>query len=258
MKHRMYASYGVSFLCPWSLHMKKAGLVLGLLLFSCLSLRVSAKGLNEYEREVISEAKKTFELDGITYKAKDSYINALIEYLTNDVDLTGEQKDLVISKMYSSVKQGVTEGYLVPAEEDKGTDGTKEDNHGNDKEDLKETEETELDNGKKTDTSNTENKEDNKETKTPADMTEGGVKDIVEEVIASKKNKDKITVVDIDAGTVTVKDQEDDTVLVLNTVIKNTGFSLNITFTIITVLGGITMLAFIVTYKYKLLAHQDE
>lgn len=238
--------------------MKKISFVIGLLLFFFLSIRVSAKGLNEYEREVISEAKKTFELDGITYKAKDSYINALIDYLTNEVDLTGEQKDLVISKMYNSVKQGVTEGYLVPTEEDKETDGTKEDNHGNDSEGLKETEETELDNGNITDNSNTENKEDNHETKTPDDRIEDGVKDIVEEAIAPKKNKEKITVVDIDAGTVTVKDQEDDTVLVLNTVIKNTGFSLNITFTIITVLGGITMLAFIVTYKYKLFAHQDE
>jgi hypothetical protein len=88
-------------------------------IFCCL-LPVStvyAGSLNEYEKQVVAEAKKTYVYNGKEYRATEETISQLIGYLSqDDVDITAEQRDEALQRAYSSIEQGVLEGYLVPVE----------------------------------------------------------------------------------------------------------------------------------------------
>ena len=69
--------------------------------------------INSEESRVIAAASGTFSYDGKTYRADQAYINSLTSYLSgDDVDLTAAQADKAISKIYSSVADGVARGYL--------------------------------------------------------------------------------------------------------------------------------------------------
>lgn len=83
-----------------------------------------AGSLNENESELVEIITGTYEYEGVTYKVKDLYIDMAIDYLMQDsIDLTNEQKQAAIEKMYSSVGQGISEGYLEVV--DAGNDGEK-------------------------------------------------------------------------------------------------------------------------------------
>lgn len=72
-----------------------------------------AGGINGNEARVIAAASGTFAYNGKEYKAGSTYLNSLTSYLSGDaVDLTAEQADEAISMMYSSVGNGVEQGYL--------------------------------------------------------------------------------------------------------------------------------------------------
>lgn len=72
--------------------------------------------INGNEAEIISIINGTFEYDGQTYVASPEYIAQAEAYLDqDDVDCTDEQKSKAISQIYGSVKEGVEEGYLIPA-----------------------------------------------------------------------------------------------------------------------------------------------
>lgn len=88
--------------------------------FCCL-LPVStvyAGSLNEYEEQVVAEARKTYAYQGKMYQVPEEYIDQLIAYLSqDDVDITAEQRDKALQTAYNSIEQGVLEGYLIPVEE---------------------------------------------------------------------------------------------------------------------------------------------
>ena len=88
--------------------------------FCCLlpASTVYAGTLNEYEKQVVSEAKKSYVYQGKEYHLSESALGQLTAYLSQDeVDLTAEQRDQVIQSAYGSIEQGVLEGYLIPLEE---------------------------------------------------------------------------------------------------------------------------------------------
>ncbi len=90
--------------------------------FCCLlpSAGVYAGDLNEYELQVIAEAKKVYVYQGKEYRVLSKYIDQLTSYLSqDDVDITAEQRDKALQTAYDSIEQGVLEGYLVPVEEQK-------------------------------------------------------------------------------------------------------------------------------------------
>ncbi|MDE5965311.1 MAG: hypothetical protein K2G89_00550 [Lachnospiraceae bacterium] len=87
---------------------------------------VLAGDINGNEARVIAVASGTFEYNGETYRAQDSYISQLKAYLSSDdVDLTAEQADKVISEIYGNVAEGVESGYLYKVSGD-GEDTTEE------------------------------------------------------------------------------------------------------------------------------------
>lgn len=94
-----------------------------------------AGNINGNEQSIVSVIHGQFEQDGVVYKVKQEYINSAMSYLQqDDVDLTAEQAQSVISEIYSNVKTGVDSGYLepigqaappetAPAEQNSGSDG---------------------------------------------------------------------------------------------------------------------------------------
>lgn len=72
-----------------------------------------AGSLNAREQELIAIIKGTYTYQGVTYRVKDTYIQVAIDYLLqDDIDVTEEQKQKALNKMYSSIQQGIDEGYL--------------------------------------------------------------------------------------------------------------------------------------------------
>lgn len=227
--------------------MKKAGFIIGLFLFFFhLTLTVKAEGLNQYELEVIEEAKKFFEVDGVTYQVKESYIQELTSYLSTEIDLTKEQKDKVLHTMHSNVETGIKDGYLKvveiekenPVEED--TDSKVNSNSQVDSNSQDEKETPPLIEDAIDPNSQLDNKGEHKDIKS---------EDTRKNSEAKMEKKDSIAA---------VKDIEDDTALTWNTVIKNTGFSLENTFLTLSLIGILFIIAFIVTYQCRLFAHNNE
>ena len=91
-----------------------------------------AGSINGNEQSIVSVINGQFEQDGVIYKVRQEYINSAMSYLQqDDVDLTAEQAQSVISEIYSNVQTGVDSGYLerigqtappetAPAESPKG------------------------------------------------------------------------------------------------------------------------------------------
>ena len=72
-----------------------------------------AGSINGNEQSIVSVINGQFEQDGVIYKVRQEYINSAISYLQqDDVDLTAEQAQSVISEIYSNVQTGVDSGYL--------------------------------------------------------------------------------------------------------------------------------------------------
>lgn len=92
--------------------------------FCCLlpSAGAYAGALNDYEQQVVAEAKRIYVYKGKEYRLSANYIDQLTAYLSQaDVDITAEQRDQALQSAYDRIEQGVLEGYLVPVEEAKVT-----------------------------------------------------------------------------------------------------------------------------------------
>lgn len=97
---------------------KRYGRTAALVLMSVLSLRgpAYAGSLNANEQELMSIIRGTYTYKGVTYRVKSMYIQAAQDYLMQDnIDCTDEQKQKALNTMYSSIQQGIDEGYLEPA-----------------------------------------------------------------------------------------------------------------------------------------------
>lgn len=74
-----------------------------------------AGGINGNEQSIVSVINGQFEQDGVIYRVRQEYINSAMSYLQqDDVDLTAEQAQSVISEIYVNVQTGVDSGYLEP------------------------------------------------------------------------------------------------------------------------------------------------
>lgn len=94
-----------------------AGIAIGMAVVFGITIPKTVWGgsLNANEAELMGIARGTFTYDGVTYRAKEAYINEAYYYLIrDDIDVTDEQKAAAIQKVYASVKQGIDEGYLYP------------------------------------------------------------------------------------------------------------------------------------------------
>lgn len=237
--------------------MRRAGFIVGLLLLIFMNVNVvKAEVLNEYELQIINEAKKIYEVEGKLYHLDDVYINALTEYLSaSNMDVTSEQKDKVIAKMYESLEQGVLEGYLIPVNEsDKVLDEMVEvDKEVNDiveeiiGTDILEEENINSDNGVVSDGISGN-----------LDSASNNISNNSTDAEAGLKAGIKKSEVNAETATVVITDEGENPVLTLNTAIKNTGFSLYETIVLFTVLICFMLVSIFVTLKFRLFAHSNE
>lgn len=211
--------------------MKKVMIIISFLLLLIANyIVVYAGDLNQYESEVVNVAKGTFEVDGVTYQVKQTYINELIRYFMEDnVDITAKQRDEAISIMHANVNQGVDEGYLIPITE-----------HNNIEE--------------QTSKSQIINRTDNEEEKMNT-ITDDKTEEFIHQIMNESNTTTKL---DVEKGKVTVTKGEDDSLITVNTVIKNTGFNLNATVIMAFIIFTVMVICMFITYKLKLLVHEEE
>ncbi len=95
---------------------KRNFIIMTVLMLACAFLPnqiVFAGEINSSEAGLIAAASGTFTYEGKTYKAGSAYVNSLTSYLSgDDVDLTAEQCQEAMNRMYASVAEGVERGYL--------------------------------------------------------------------------------------------------------------------------------------------------
>ena len=96
--------------------MKKTVLFLGVMIYSFLMVDMAFAGsLNEHEQAIIEAAGEVYEYNGTSYKVEKRYIDQLINYLSrDDIDITAEDKDILIGLAYANIELGVKDGYLKP------------------------------------------------------------------------------------------------------------------------------------------------
>lgn len=169
------------------------------------SLVQAAGGINANESRVIGVANGTFEYNGETYVAQQTYIDQLTAKLSQDgVDLTAEQAEAAISQIYANVATGVEAGYIVKVSGQKG------------------------DGGEITDKPNeSDNPKASKKPKATAEPT--AVPQIVKQP----------------GGTVIVNDSTGNQVAKVDGMLKNTGLSLAGTYAVLEVLALIIMIVII-------------
>jgi hypothetical protein len=94
---------------------RKFILFMACMLILCMNSQIClAGGMNGNEQAVYSVASGTFSYEGKQYRAKSAYLAELRAYLCrDDIDLDSSQASRAISKIYSSVGTGVSEGYLA-------------------------------------------------------------------------------------------------------------------------------------------------
>lgn len=192
---------------------------------------VYAGNINSEEARIIGVASGTFEYNGESYVAANGYVSQLSEYLSkDDIDLTAEQADAAINKIYSNIETGVKEGYIVKIS---GTDNNNtEDNIGSkDKLDGK----SEDNSGKKSD------KKNNNESDAAESFT------LVPQVISN------------DNGTIDVYMSDGNKLVSFDGVLMNTGYSINTTIIIVGVLAMLFVVMIICcticVYKNKVAAN---
>ena len=75
----------------------------------------NAGDINSNEKYVIKEASGTFVYEGVKYKAAKWAMDELIDKLSSDeYDLTADEAQRAIIKMYDSIEEGVKQGAIVP------------------------------------------------------------------------------------------------------------------------------------------------
>lgn len=108
--------------------MKKRWIVCFALLTTLVAAEhVKAGGINAAEERVLAVAQSSFEYEGKTYVAKESYVQQMKAKLMEDaVDLTDAQATEAISNIYANVEGGVKDGYLqeVSGEESEEDDAS--------------------------------------------------------------------------------------------------------------------------------------
>lgn len=197
-------------------------LIICFVICSCIMLPLpryvyAAGNINGNEARVIAAARGSFEYEGETYVAKQSYVDRLIGTLSaEDVDLTSEQADDAIDAIYSNVGNGVEAGYLVKA-------GSTEDDQ------VKEP--GDDDTGEAP-----EQPEQQDDPNKPDDKNDSNEK--VDEPLAVLPTGNP-SVNENDDGTLTVTDEEGKTILQFEGVLRNTGFSYQGTVILIILLGVI-------------------
>ena len=269
--------------------MKKVILALGILLIiSAQASTVYAGSLNSYENEVVAEAKKIYEYNGVKYQVDPVFIDQLIAYLSSDdIDLTAEQKDEVLQMAFSNIEKGVKDGYLVPVQEQ---DNTQKESSNNDNAATDNTSDNTSDN-------TTDNTTGNTNTDTASNTADTNSSDTATTPSSNKNtalegtdnagstNSDS-SVADTDGSTIEPTDNSTSDVTpeeminqVLNggqnntagsdssvgtensaenNIIKNTGFNLNNTVAVIMGMGILMLIGIIVTMKSNYFAHNDE
>jgi hypothetical protein len=229
---------------------------LSIALLLSLNAQVAYAGsLNENEAAVVSAAQGTFEHNGIKYQTDPVFVQQLISYLNqDDVDLNASQKDEAISMMFSNVGQGVAEGYLVPISgQDEQENPEEQKNNEQNNEEKSNSDNQGPDNSTESNTNHGEN--------TGADITGDGSSAEASDGKEDKGNKEQDilneirkqpatkTEVDQNKNKVTVKKEDNSSVIVFNTVIKNTGF--NLSPALATLAGLITAFIFCVIVTVK-------
>ena len=110
--------------------LKKCILAFSLLfsiVFSLSAVANAAGGINSEESRVLTVARGSFEYEGEKYVAKRYFVDQLIAYMSReDIDLSAEQADSAISKIYANVETGVREGYIVKIHDDEESQKVKE------------------------------------------------------------------------------------------------------------------------------------
>ena len=237
---------------------------------------VYAGSVNSYESEIIAAAQRTYEYNGIQYKLAPSYLDRMREYfLSDEVDLTAEQRDEILAQAYSSVADGVAEGYLLPVQDsesktteetDKTTGDTKDSTKGSTKvsEAPKDTSKEHL--NSEFFTSVTEILSSGSTDTAAADQTAENTKldeKATKEQQSELKGTTENSKVNTSGETQTIQPSGEnapkgDSVGQNDTIIKNTGFCLNNA--IIVVVGMVMLMIFgiYVTLRSDFFAHSDE
>ncbi len=228
--------------------MKKILAVIGfILLFTTKQQVVYAGTLNEYETEVIRAARGRFESRGITYQVDSVYVDELIRYLMqDDIDITAEQRDKAISIMFDNVEQGVEAGYLIPVESKNSAEADINiEESGN----IEETD----------DFTDSQHMNKIEEELNGADVSTNNITgDRVEFVEQIINGSEKTTKIDTDRGKITVTSDDSNNLITVNTVIKNTGFNLNGTLFMVTILTVIIVLCVFAAIQSRLFVHEEE
>lgn len=225
------------------------------LIFSLNSSVVYAGNINANEAAIISVAQGTFDLNGVSYRVDPVFVQQLTSYLSqDDVDLDAAGKDEVIRLMFSNIETGVAEGYLIPVN---GQGNNEDGESSGESEDDKSDEQGTLDGDDKTTEGETDEEgivsDDTKKDNKNADNGVEDKKIVIDEI---RKQPTTKTEVDQNKNKVTVT-KEDNSVLVVNTVIKNTGYNIGPAILAISSIFGILVLCIIITVKYNLFKQEE-
>lgn len=187
-------------------------------MFTFSTFSVHAGNINTEEAAIISAAQGSFQSNGINYKVDPQFIDQLISYLNqDDVDLDAAKKEEVIGLMFSNVERGVAEGYLIPVIEQEGSQDSGI-NLEESASDIEGNETQEYDNA------------------------------VLDEI---RKQPTAKTEVDQNKNKITVTKEDNSNVLVVNTVIKNTGYNISPAIGVIFGLLGVFIICIFITIKYN-------
>ncbi|MDF2803647.1 MAG: hypothetical protein K0S61_3550 [Anaerocolumna sp.] len=227
-------------------------IILGTVLIFILNVSiVHANSLNANEAAIISAAQGTFDSNGISYKVDPQFIGQLISYLSQeDVDLNADQKDEVIGMMFSNIESGVAEGYLIPVNEQEGNIENQDD-AGESEEDVSGEEDT-ISGGDKNIEGEITTSEENSSKENETQEYDNAVLDEIRKQPTTK------TEVDQNKNRVIVTKEDNSNVLVVNTVIKNTGYNLTPVLITISVFVLITIICLLITIKYNFFKQEDQ
>lgn len=235
---------------------QKGLLIVVIALFLSMNAKVVQAGnLNGNETAVISAAQGTFEHNGITYQADPVFVQQLISYLNqDDIDLNASQKDEAISMMFSNVGQGVAQGYLIPV----SGQGEQDKEEQNDSADQG----AAPDNSSEINSNDGENTDANTAGDGSSTEASGGDKDkgnrepgILNEIRKQPASK---TEVDQNRNKVTVKKGDNSNIIVVNTVIKNTGFDLSLGLTVSAGIVIIFLFCVVITVKFNFFRQEEQ
>lgn len=212
-------------------------------IFSVSFCSYAAEGVNENEQAIIQYLESGFHYGGKSYKVDNVYMSEFKAYVALDhIDITAEQKEQVISKVNANVQTGIEYGILTPL-----TEADKEDT-GKDQEDYK------------PDTDKDNMFED------PTISKWFGLDEVNkkrEESVKDKKDKKKkeqitSTVIDQNAGTISVVNGQGESLFSTDMPIKNTGFNCNAIFYLMGILGILFLGTMVVVVRWRLFADEDE